>query len=165
MASLALHIPSPGLPFCLALNRTSVRSRARNDEFSMNFGAGRARRWLWSGRRPRGQGRAPVPMGIGVPMFFAAVMPHWRDPTLRGRLFTRVRRIGILGSWLTSCPSAHTFPSRRNKLQPLRATWTSRKRARPLPAPLLDPGQLPYQLPAALGRNASLVLRRGGKEF
>src|SRR5215218_11039704 len=81
-------------------------------------------------------------------------------------LFTGVRGIGILGSWLTSCPSAHTFPSRRNKLQPLRATWTWRVRGRDryLP-PLLDPGQLPYQLPAALGRNASLVLRRGGKEF
>src|SRR5215212_5816281 len=32
------------------------------------------------------------------------------------------------------CHGAHTFPSRRNKLQLLRATWTSRKRARPLPA-------------------------------
>src|SRR5215216_1267264 len=33
----------------------------------------------------------PVPMGMDVRMFFAAVMLHGRDSTLRSRLFTRVR--------------------------------------------------------------------------
>src|SRR5215204_724105 len=43
----------------------------------------------------------PVPMGMGVPMFFAAIMSHWRDSTLRCRLFTRVRGIRILRSSYT----------------------------------------------------------------
>jgi hypothetical protein len=47
----------------------------------------------------------------------------------------------------------------------LRGKKTPREGAGQLPALLLDLGPPPYQLPAPLGRNASLVLRRGGKGF
>src|SRR5215218_9302140 len=49
----------------------------------------------------------------------------------------------------TWCPGAHTFPSDRSMVYSLRGTRTSRERARPLPALLLDQGSLPDRLPAA----------------
>src|SRR5215211_6438372 len=49
----------------------------------------------------------------------------------------------------TWCPGAHTFPSDRSMVYSLRGTRTSRERARPLPALLLDLGSLPERLPAA----------------
>jgi hypothetical protein len=64
----------------------------------------------------------PVPMGMGVPMFFAASMPHGRDFTLRSRLFTRVRRIRILRSSYTR--SSPKFDKKSVRMQPARMMHT-----------------------------------------
>jgi len=86
MASLALHIPSPGLPFCLALNLTSIRSRARNDEFAMNFGAGRTPKWLRWGSLQRSGQRSPTSyvLRVRIKMRSGAYAPSRQDTDYAG---------------------------------------------------------------------------------
>src|SRR5215211_6789912 len=68
------------------------------------------------------------------------------------------RRAGAV-LWDTLCYGAHTFRLDRSMVQSLRATGTSRKRASPLPALLLDQGSLLGQLPCP---KAGILRRRSG---